>query len=102
MMPRETPGRLFSAILIALLFLGVILTRFRTVVGWMDAWEYSRVLRFCGVSLRILTTSHRSRFVWSIGPMRRVRDLAGVSSGPLHLQVLTQLQLTAFVRTMMG
>src|ERR1700756_886963 len=65
--------------------------------GWMAALAFLPASRFCAVSLRIFEAGHPLRFGWSIGPMRRVRDLAGAYLVFRHLRVLTLLLSTAFV-----
>src|SRR5580704_1422243 len=71
------------------------------VVGWTAASGFSLALRCCVASLRIYMADLQSRFAWSIGPMRRVHASAGASLVLLHSPVLTPLESTASVQTVM-
>src|SRR6202012_4917855 len=97
MMLRVTPGRRFEVNPIVHCCLGAILTRCRTVDGWMAASEFWQVSKCCAVSWMTLAASRQSRFVWWIGLMRRVRVSAEVCLDLPHLLEPIQSRRTAFV-----
>src|SRR6202789_4716091 len=102
MTPRGIPGRLFEVIRIALWSLGVTLTQCQTVVGSMAAWVCLPGSKCCEVLRKRSMEDLRSRFVWWIGRLRKVRVLAGACSALQRLPGHTLSRQIVFAWTAMA